>query len=464
MKKPSVRSRCGSVCRCCGMVGCFQTGASAAQVVGREVVVGGQERRHDVLVLGGRDRAGRVDEGTAGLRTRRRPAARIRACSSASASGRPALRQRASGRDGERAEVAARRVDEHAVEGRRRLRLGGVAGAHVDDVRAHARGGAAQRVGAAGVALDGDDLALVAHQRGEVRRLAAGRGAQVEHALAGLRVERRARRPSRRATAASAGPPPTPASRRRRTGASRISASPSTCASGPAGARPAPRRAILSVLARSAASAGSLSAAISARASAAPSASNHSSAIHSGCECASAACAGVRVGQRVDERPRLARGAAQDGVDEAGAARRVGLGQLDRLADRGVRGHAVEKGQLEDPEPQRGQHRRVELGGRPAGERLRSRGRAWPRAGRCRSASCVASARSRASSRRRRASPCSARSAHASCSNTRRTTAYAHARAGATPRGSAPDGRRFLHASLYGAVFCLAAFTSRSVV
>ncbi len=66
MKKPSVRSRCGSVCRNCGMVGCFQTGTSAAQVVGGEFGVGGQERLHDVLVLDGRDRAGRVDEGTAG--------------------------------------------------------------------------------------------------------------------------------------------------------------------------------------------------------------------------------------------------------------------------------------------------------------------------------------------------------------------------------------------------------------
>ena len=28
-KKPSVWSRCGNVCRCCGMVGCFQMGMSA---------------------------------------------------------------------------------------------------------------------------------------------------------------------------------------------------------------------------------------------------------------------------------------------------------------------------------------------------------------------------------------------------------------------------------------------------
>ena len=43
MKKPSVRSRCGSVCRYCGMVGCFQTGSVGAQVVDGEVLVSGQE-------------------------------------------------------------------------------------------------------------------------------------------------------------------------------------------------------------------------------------------------------------------------------------------------------------------------------------------------------------------------------------------------------------------------------------
>src|SRR4051794_20773546 len=41
---------------------------ATAQVIGREIGVLGQERLHDALVLGGRDRAGRVDEGTAGLR------------------------------------------------------------------------------------------------------------------------------------------------------------------------------------------------------------------------------------------------------------------------------------------------------------------------------------------------------------------------------------------------------------
>src|SRR4051794_19541341 len=34
MKKPSVRSLCGNVCRYCGMVGCFQTGRSVPRSIG----------------------------------------------------------------------------------------------------------------------------------------------------------------------------------------------------------------------------------------------------------------------------------------------------------------------------------------------------------------------------------------------------------------------------------------------
>ena len=74
--------------------------------------------------------------------------------------------------------------------------------------------------------LDRDDLALVAHQRGEVRRLAAGRGAEVEHALARLRRRargatrlRRARLRHERARRATAG------GRRRRTAPSTTTAS-----------------------------------------------------------------------------------------------------------------------------------------------------------------------------------------------------------------------------------------------
>src|SRR5215218_6009039 len=88
---------------------------------------------------------------------------RIRACraaSSVTASG--SLRQRASGR--ERAEVRARRVEEHAVVALRRQRIGGVLGADLDAGGAHARGRAPERLGATGVAFDGRDGAVVADQ------------------------------------------------------------------------------------------------------------------------------------------------------------------------------------------------------------------------------------------------------------------------------------------------------------
>ena len=289
------------------------------------------------------------------------------------------------------------------------------------------------------------------HQRGEVGGLAAGRGAQVEHALAGLRASSTLRdrhRGARLRHQQAVVPLGRAEDVERRVEDQRLAVE--RVRHGQAlGERLG--RSILSVLARRTASAGSLSAAISARASGAPSASNHSCGDPLGVRVRERGLRRAwRSGRACDDRARFARGAAQDGVDEAGAARRVALGQLDRLAHGGVRGHAVQKGQLEDAEPQRGQHRRVELVAANGRRARRSRGRAWPRAGRCRRLSCVASARSRASSRQRRASPCSARSAQASCSNTRRTTAYAHARAGATGAGSAPRWSVvFLHASLY---------------
>ena len=187
--------------------------------------MGGQEGCHDVLVLDGRDRAGRVHEGTAGLDARSLRRRGCRAGARASASGRPALRQRASGREASVPRSLQGGSTRTRSKARRRV-VASASAVRTSTIVAPMRcGGPAQRLGAAGVLLDGDDLALVAHQRREVGGLAAGRGAQVEHALAGLRARARARRPSRRATAASAGPSPTRARRRCRTGASRISAS-----------------------------------------------------------------------------------------------------------------------------------------------------------------------------------------------------------------------------------------------
>ena len=117
------------------MVGCFQLRQVGAEVRRAEVLVSGQEGCHDLLVFHGRDRAGRVHQGTAGLQS---PRLRPRGCgvaAPASASGRPALRQRASGRE---ASVPRSLQGGSTRRGRRSLdALRGVLGAHVDDRRAH---------------------------------------------------------------------------------------------------------------------------------------------------------------------------------------------------------------------------------------------------------------------------------------------------------------------------------------
>ena len=78
-----------------------------------------------------------------------------------------------------------------------------------------------------------------------------------------------------------------------------------------------------------------------------------------------------RAGGRVVGRQRrqLARRAAQHGVDELVPAAVPALGELDALADDRVRAAAVEERELEEPEPQRRERRRVELGDGPR-ERL----------------------------------------------------------------------------------------------
>ena len=73
--------------------------------------------------------------------------------------------------------------------------------------------------------------------------------------------------------------------------------------------------------------------------------------------------------QRRGELLALARGAAQDRVDEAGGVGRLGdLHQLDRLVDGGVVGGPVGEEQLVEAEPQRRRDRRVEQADRPPGE------------------------------------------------------------------------------------------------
>ena len=120
---------------------------------------------------------------------------------------------------------------------------------------------------------------------------------------------------------------------------------------------------------RSAASAGSLPAAISARASSGPSASNHSSAIQ----------LRIRVPERrLDGRGlgsaatigRASRAARRSTAFTSPAPARELLGQLDRLADRRVGGHAVQERELEYAEPERREHGGLEPVDRPAGELL----------------------------------------------------------------------------------------------
>ena len=297
MKKPSVPSRCGRVCAKPGTRGCSHSGASARRSSAAEVGALGQERRDHALVLGGRDRARGVDEraaraqrGRAGAQDRgllaREPRRQVRRLAPARVGAR-----------GERAEVRARRVDEHAVvrgrlvAARRRRRCA------TSTRGAHARRGAAQRGRAAGVALDRDQLAAIPHQRREVRRLAA-RARRTGRARA-----RPAAAPSSRATAIAARDwgmkqPRCPLGRRegveraveheplgqarRRVGRDRQPRAPARRGVGRAACWRAapPRRARCRPP--------------SARARpSAPSASHHSRAIHSGCEWRSAARAGV---------------------------------------------------------------------------------------------------------------------------------------------------------------------------
>ena len=139
-----------------------------------------------------------------------------------------------------------------------------------------------------------------------------------------------------------------------------------------AGARPAPRRSIRSVLARSDGLGGLVVGGHQrARAVSAPSASHHSRAIHSGCECLSAACSGVASGSAATSGRASSRAARRSTALTRPAPRgRVGLGQLDRLADRRVR---RDRGRGRSAGRPRGAAPRARAGracGRPAGQAL----------------------------------------------------------------------------------------------
>ena len=138
----------------------------------------------------------------------------------------------------------------------------------------------------------------------------------------------------------------------------------------PAAAREVSRALTRSALARTAVSAGSLPAAIRARAASGAQGGEPELGDPDGIRVPQGRLGGRPVGQCGDHRRRLAGGAAQHGVDEARPAGRLRLGELDRLADGRVGGHAVEERELQHPEPQRGQHGGLEPRHRPPGQRL----------------------------------------------------------------------------------------------
>ena len=347
-------------------------GDRLAQVVRLESGVFGQERRHDALVLAGRDRAGRVDERAAGAHGgRARRAGSRPGCARAARAGRRscASARRAGWRACRGPSRAGRRARGRRPPARaRRRRRPRAPRRSVAPIRCAVRASAAARPRWRSTATTAPRSSISA-ARWVV--LPPGRGAEVEHALARLRVEQ-PRDHHRRARLRHEQRPRATRARRGRRRAPRARAPPAGRGAGwlaTGSRRRARRRSVRSVLARSAGSAGSLSAAISARAPSGPSVSHHSSAIHSGCEWRSAAACGVSSGSASTAPRRLAGGAAQDRVDEPGAAARVLLGELHRLAHRGVGRHAVEVGELEDPEPQRGRARRVEAVDVAPGER-----------------------------------------------------------------------------------------------
>ena len=225
-------------------------------------------------------------------------------------------------------------------------------------------------------------------ERGEVRRLAAGRGTEVEHALAGLRVERagdghrgaRLRHEQR--------PPAHSASRGRRTArrATRPSGSRSAgCVATGRRSGELLRASCASVFARSAVSAGSLPAAISARASSGPSGVDHSSAIQSGMRVAQRGLGGRGVRQR--RRPARAPRAAARRSTALTSPRRAAVARLTSSTDSPTAAWAgTRRGRRAGRRPRRSarEHGRLELADRPAARAPRSCGRASSAAGPCR--------------------------------------------------------------------------------
>ena len=293
MKNPSVRSRSGRVCRKRGSRPSGELGVGGAEIVGpdRGVVARAAPRAAP------RSRARRS------CRSRRR--ACPRGCRAPAARAQDGLLYPSQALDqlgrlpppcvgpgGERAEIGAGRIHEDPIVAATEVGACSVRFDHPDADDAQPLAELAQLAGPAGVELDGDDLALVSHSGRDRGRLDARRRAEIEHALAGLRIEHRHHRLraarlrdqgavlesfARHRSEPAAHDQPLGRRQRRRGASARSTSSPA--------ARSSPRIELgsaLIVFTRSAVSAGSFIAAITARASAGPSSCHHIRASHSG--------------------------------------------------------------------------------------------------------------------------------------------------------------------------------------
>ncbi len=352
-------------------------------------------------------------------------------CGQRSATVAGSLRQRASGRDGERAEVRARRVDEHAVEraadaARRRRRCAPRRSSRPSARRCAAS--ASARPGWRSTATISPALPISAARCVVLPPGAAHRSSTRSPGCGRERARDRHRGARLRHEQAVA---PTAARRTRRTAPSRTSPSGSASAACDAtgscaasvvavdpqrvGAQRRPRRARCR----------RPSAPARRRRRARRTTARRSSAGASG---AARPAAGVPSGSAATSAARLARRAPQHGVDEAGAARRVGLGQLDRLADGGVRRDAVEERRAGRP---RAAARRARRARARWTRRSASVSITWSSVARALDGAVRELRRERAIARvePRRGLAVQRAVGPGSCSNTRRTTAYAHARA-----------------------------------
>ena len=401
---------------------------------GRTAAARARSRRGDrgTPRSGARSRAGRSCRSSRRARRRAGPPAR-RASRIARLAARPArrpssgsLRQRASGR------AASVPRSEHGGSTSTRsyaplVRLGGVGGARPRR-RSRPCGSAVRRSASArpGWRSTADDAALVAHQRGQVRGLGRRarrrgraprspgsgverardrhRGARLRHEQAvlpqrrGERVERRVEHERPRAAVGRRARRPAAAPRARR-GASAAcwrGRRPRRARCRPPSARaPRRRRARRTTARRS----------------------------RAGASGAARPRPGVPSGSASTSGARLARRAAQDGVDEAGAAARRGAWRArPTRSTAACGGHAVQERELEHARAAARRARRARAAAtRPLGERLdhvvERRAALDDAVGEAHRERAVARRRAR------RASPCSAWSAYAPSSNTRRTTA-----------------------------------------